>query len=39
MKPDLIIGDMDSVTEEALRSAEILVHAYQDGRSPGAEAE
>ncbi|MFY9202080.1 MAG: putative cytokinetic ring protein SteA [Limnochordia bacterium] len=37
LKPDLIIGDMDSVTEEALRcGAEILVHAYQDGRSPGA---
>jgi len=37
LKPDLIIGDMDSVTEEALTcGAEILVHAYPDGRSPGA---
>ncbi|HHX01905.1 MAG TPA: hypothetical protein GX739_04445 [Firmicutes bacterium] len=37
LKPDLIIGDMDSITEAALNcGAEILVHAYQDGRSPGA---
>jgi len=35
--PDLIIGDMDSVSSETLNcGAEILVHAYQDGRSPGA---
>jgi len=35
-KPDLIIGDMDSVTDDALRSgAEIIVHAYADGRAPG----
>lgn len=34
--PDLIVGDMDSVTDAALRSgAELLVHAYPDGRCPG----
>ena len=37
-KPDIIIGDMDSVSEEALRcGAELVVHAYPDGRAPGAE--
>jgi uncharacterized membrane-anchored protein len=36
--PDLIIGDMDSVSDDALRSgAEIVVHAYPDGRAPGLE--
>lgn len=35
-KPDLIIGDMDSVDNASLREApEIIVHAYPDGRSPG----
>jgi uncharacterized membrane-anchored protein len=35
-KPDIIIGDMDSVSDSALRSgAELLVHAYPDGRAPG----
>src|SRR3990172_8918082 len=35
--PDVIVGDIDSVTDEALRSgAELLVHAYPDGRTPGA---
>lgn len=35
-KPDIIIGDMDSVTDSALKSgAELLVHAYPDGRAPG----
>jgi len=35
-KPDIIIGDMDSVTDEALRSgAELIVAAYEDGRCPG----
>jgi uncharacterized membrane-anchored protein len=34
--PDLIIGDMDSVSDAALMSgAEIVVHAYPDGRAPG----
>ncbi|MGG5259769.1 putative cytokinetic ring protein SteA [Phycicoccus avicenniae] len=36
--PDLIVGDMDSVSDGALRSgAEIVVHAYRDGRAPGLE--
>jgi len=35
-RPDLIIGDMDSVSEQALRSrAEIVLHAYPGGRAPG----
>ena len=34
--PDIVIGDMDSVTDEALRaSRELIVHAYPDGRAPG----
>jgi uncharacterized membrane-anchored protein len=34
--PDVIIGDMDSVTDDVLRcGAEVIVHAYPDGRSPG----
>jgi uncharacterized membrane-anchored protein len=36
--PDVIIGDMDSVTDEALAcGAELLVHAYADGRCPAME--
>jgi uncharacterized membrane-anchored protein len=36
LKPDVILGDMDSATDEALRSgAELIVHAYSDGRAPG----
>jgi uncharacterized membrane-anchored protein len=36
-KPDLIIGDFDSVSEETLRcGAELMVHGYTDGRAPGA---
>jgi uncharacterized membrane-anchored protein len=35
-RPDVIIGDMDSVTDDALGSgAELVVHAYQDGHAPG----
>jgi uncharacterized membrane-anchored protein len=36
-KPDLIIGDMDSATDHALRcGAQLVVHTYPDGRtSPG----
>ena len=38
LKPDMIIGDMDSVTTEALLSgAELVVHAYAGGRAPGLE--
>ena len=36
--PDVIIGDMDSVSEKALRcGAAMVVHGYADGRAPGAE--
>ena len=36
--PHLIVGDMDSVSDRALTSgAEIVVHAYRDGRAPGAD--
>ncbi len=35
-RPHLIIGDMDSVSDDALGSgAELVVHAYPDGRAPG----
>ena len=35
-RPDLIVGDMDSVSNMALQcGAEIVVHAYPDGRAPG----
>jgi uncharacterized membrane-anchored protein len=35
-RPDLIVGDMDSVSARALRSgAEVLLHAYPDGDAPG----
>ena len=35
-RPDVIIGDMDSVTDDALCSgAELVVHAYPDGHAPG----
>jgi uncharacterized membrane-anchored protein len=34
--PDMIVGDMDSVSDDVLRSgAEVVVHAYADGRAPG----
>ncbi len=36
MKPDLILGDMDSASDAALEcGAELIVHAYPDGRAPG----
>jgi uncharacterized membrane-anchored protein len=38
LKPDMIIGDMDSVTTEALLcGAELVVHAYPGGEAPGLE--
>jgi len=38
MKPDLILGDMDSASDAALAcGAELVVHAYPDGRAPGCE--
>lgn len=36
--PDVIVGDMDSVSDGALRcGAQLIAHAYQDGRCPAAE--
>jgi uncharacterized membrane-anchored protein len=35
-RPHLIVGDMDSVSDRGLRcGAELVVHAYPDGRAPG----
>jgi uncharacterized membrane-anchored protein len=37
-RPHMIVGDMDSATEPTLRcGAELVVHAYSDGRAPGRE--
>jgi len=36
--PDIVIGDMDSVSDKSLLSAkEVIVHAFKDGRAPGYE--
>lgn len=36
--PDIVVGDMDSVSDDALRhGCELVVHAYPDGRAPGME--
>jgi len=36
LTPDMIVGDMDSAGERALRcGAELVVHCYPDGRAPG----
>lgn len=36
LKPDIILGDMDSVSDAALQcGAEIIVHAYANGKAPG----
>jgi len=38
LRPDLIVGDMDSVSDAALGcGSELVVHAYPDGRAPGRE--
>jgi uncharacterized membrane-anchored protein len=38
LKPHVIVGDFDSVSDAALRTkAELVVHAYPDGRAPGAD--
>jgi uncharacterized membrane-anchored protein len=38
LKPDLIIGDMDSASDKVLKcGAELVVHAYRDGSAPGRE--
>ncbi len=35
-RPDIIVGDMDSVSDMGLNcGAELVVHAYPDGRAPG----
>jgi uncharacterized membrane-anchored protein len=36
--PHMIVGDMDSASDDSLRcGAELVVHAYPDGRAPGRE--
>jgi len=36
LTPNMIVGDMDSAGEAALRcGAELVVHSYPDGRAPG----
>ena len=36
LRPDIIVGDMDSVSDKTLHcGAELVVHAYPDGRAPG----
>ncbi len=40
LRPDMIVGDMDSAGESTLQSAvrggaELVVHSYTDGRAPG----
>jgi uncharacterized membrane-anchored protein len=36
LTPNMIVGDMDSAGEQALRcGAELVVHSYPDGRAPG----
>ncbi len=39
LKPDIIVGDMDSVSTEALllSNVELVVHAYPNGKAPGLE--
>jgi len=38
LKPDFIIGDMDSASDRVLScGAELVVHAYGDGSAPGRE--
>jgi uncharacterized membrane-anchored protein len=38
LRPDMIVGDMDSVSNEALLTgAEVVVHAYPGGSAPGLE--
>jgi uncharacterized membrane-anchored protein len=38
LRPDVIVGDMDSASDQALAcGAELVVHGYLDGRAPGRE--
>jgi uncharacterized membrane-anchored protein len=35
-EPDMVLGDMDSASDDVLTcGAEVVVHAYADGRAPG----
>lgn len=37
-KPDIIVGDMDSVSDQVLQcGSELIVHAYRNGTAPGLE--
>jgi uncharacterized membrane-anchored protein len=38
LKPDIIVGDMDSASDKVLScGAELVVHAYRDGSAPGCD--
>lgn len=38
IQPNIILGDMDSVSDRALmKGSELVVHAYSDGKAPGKE--
>ena len=38
LRPHIIVGDFDSVSTKALHcGAQLIVHAYPDGRAPGAQ--
>ena len=38
LRPDVVLGDMDSASDAALGcGAELIVHAYADGKAPGAD--
>lgn len=38
LRPDLIVGDMDSVSTQALTlKTELVLHSYSDGHAPGKE--
>jgi len=38
LRADVVVGDMDSVSDSVLMSgAELVVHAYPDGKAPGME--
>jgi uncharacterized membrane-anchored protein len=36
-RPDVVVGRLDTVSDEVLRGAEVVVHADADGRAPGLE--
>lgn len=38
LRPDVVVGDFDSISDQALHAgAELVVHAYPDGGAPGSE--